>query len=143
MEKPKIKIIIAGSRKFSDFTTMTNIIDHILNLYVYRRGFYENGIEIICGMAKGADLLGKQYAEQNGYDVKCFPANWDLYGKSAGFIRNKQMAEYASSIQGYGALIVFWDGSSKGTKNMIELAKEYNLKTFVYNYVDSTQSYMS
>lgn len=142
MDKPKIKIIVAGSRSFSDISTLTNIIDHVLNLYVYKKGFAKNKIEIVCGMARGADLLGKRYAEVNGYDVKCFPANWDLYGKSAGYLRNKEMAEYAASEKGYGALIAFWNGNSKGTKNMIDLAKEYGLKTFVYNYI-TRESYMT
>lgn len=142
MEKPKIKIIVAGSRTFSDLSTMTNIIDHILNIYVYKKGFVKNTIEIVCGMANGADLLGKQYAEEHGYDVKCFPANWDLYGKSAGYLRNEEMAEYAASEKGYGALIAFWNGNSKGTKNMIDFAKEYGLKTFVYNYI-TRESYMT
>ena len=46
------------------------------------------------------------------------PADWDLDGKSAGFKRNVKMAEYAD------ALVAFWDGESKGTKHMIETAKE-------------------
>ena len=42
------------------------------------------------------------------------PADWDKYGKSAGFIRNKEMVDIAD------AAIIFWDGDSKGTKDTIE-----------------------
>ena len=134
----KIRIIIAGSRTYNDYTTLGNIVDHILRLRLYKKGYKPEDIEIVCGLAKGADSLGEQYAITNGLQVKYFPADWNTYGKSAGYIRNKQMAEYASYRKGYGALIAFWDGKSKGTKHMINLAKEYGLKYFVYNYQSNT-----
>lgn len=42
--------------------------------------------------------------------------------------RNEEMAIYAN------ALVAFWDGKSKGTKNMIEVAKSNHLKVSIYNY---------
>ena len=132
--KPQIKIIIAGTRTFSDYTSLCNIIYTILNKYVYNKGYNKEQIIIVCGKAQGADTLGEKYAKENSIDIKYFPADWDTYGKSAGYIRNKQMAEYASSEKGYGALIAFWDGKSKGTKLMIDLAKQYHLKTFIFDY---------
>ena len=133
-----IRIIIAGSRTYNDYTTLSNLVDHILQLYPYKKGYKPEDIEVVCGLANGADFLGKQYALTNGLQIKYFPADWDGLGKSAGYIRNRQMAEYASYRKGYGALIAFWDGKSKGTKHMINLAKEYGLKYFVYNYQSNT-----
>lgn len=130
----EIKIIIAGSRTYSDYETLKYVIDNILQSNIYNKGFENSNIEIICGKAKGADTLGEQYAKENGMNIKYFPADWNNYGKSAGYIRNKQMALYASYKKGYGALIAFWDGRSKGTKNMIELAKKQGLKIFCYYY---------
>ena len=132
----KIRIIIAGSRTFNNYGVLSNIVDHILRTQLLTRGYKLEEIEIICGLAKGADSLGKMYALSNGLDIKYFPADWQHLGKSAGCIRNRQMAEYASYKKGYGALIAFWDGESKGTKNMIDTAKEYGLKTYVYNYIN-------
>ena len=60
--------------------------------------------------------------------VVYFPADWDLEGKSAGFKRNVKMAEYAD------ALVAFWDGESKGTKHMIEIAKEKGLDIRIKRY---------
>ena len=85
-------------------------------------------IEIVSGTANGADKLGEKFAKENGYPIKQFPADWDKNGKGAGYIRNAQMAEYAD------ALIVFWDGKSKGTKHMIDLAKRANLKLKISYY---------
>ena len=63
--------------------------------------------------------------------VAYFPADWDKYGKAAGFIRNEQMAQNAD------ALVVFWDGKSRGTKNMIELAAKYKLKVRIKKYIEA------
>lgn len=61
-------------------------------------------------------------------------ANWDLYGKSAGYRRNEDMAKYAKEDTNIGVLIAFWDRVSKGTKHMIDLANKYRLRVFVVNY---------
>lgn len=58
--------------------------------------------------------------------MKVFPADWNKYGKKAGPIRNKKMANYAE------ALLAIWDGKSCGTKNMIQQAKENNLRIYVH-----------
>lgn len=134
----EIKVIIAGSRTYKDYTTLSDIVDYIFRQYLYKKGFKQENIEIVCGKAKGADTIGETYAKNNNFQIRYFPADWDKFGKSAGYIRNKQMAEYASYRKGYGALIAFWDGKSKGTMHMINLAKEYGLKVFVYNYENHT-----
>ena len=81
--------------------------------------------EVVCGMAKGADLLGKRWAESKRIPVKEFPADWNRYGRSAGPIRNAQMRDYAD------ALIVFiWDGS-RGSANMLKQMGDAGKPCFV------------
>jgi len=87
-------------------------------------GFIIN--EVVSGGAKGADYLGEEYAKRNKIDLTIFPAKWDDFGRSAGYIRNSEMADYAD------ALIALWDGVSKGTKHMIDLAKSKSLKVYIY-----------
>jgi YspA, cpYpsA-related SLOG family len=115
-----MKVIIAGSRNFNNYELLKEKCDKILS--------EQKDVEIVCGMAKGADLLGKQYQEEKGYQLKEFPAEWDKFGKSAGYIRNEEMAKYSDS------LIAFWDGKSKGTKHMIDLAEKYKLKIRIIKY---------
>lgn len=111
-----MKVIIAGSRTAS----YASIIEAV------RSSGIEGDIsEVVCGMAKGADLHGKTYAEGQGLPVKEFPANWAKHGRAAGPIRNRQMAEYAD------ALIAVWHNNSPGTKNMIDEAKARGLQVFV------------
>lgn len=81
------KLIIAGGRDFNNYDGMSKCLDRLL------KNINDN-IEIVCGMARGADRLGERYAKEHGYKVIYMPADWDLYGKSAGFKRNVQMAEY-------------------------------------------------
>ena len=82
--------------------------------------------EVISGTARGADRFGEEIAEELGIPVRRFPASWNKYGKSAGHIRNIEMAQNAD------ALVAVWDGKSVGTKDMIRIAKMNGLKVFVY-----------
>ena len=117
------RVIIAGSRKFNDyqklFETLDNIGIHMINSI--------DPVEIISGHAPGADTLGERFADAYGYPLKIFPADWDKYGKAAGPIRNEQMAKYAAEAD-RGMLIAFPISESKGTRNMIKLAKQYGLE---------------
>lgn len=117
------RVIIAGSRKFNDYDKLLNAVNdcgiHLINSV--------DPVEIVSGHASGADSLGEKMAKAYKYPLKIFPAEWDTYGKSAGVIRNKQMAQYASEAD-RGILIAFPIGESRGTRNMIELAKRYGLE---------------
>ena len=115
-----MKVIIAGSRNFNDYNLLKKSCDNLLTQFT--------NIEIVSGTARGADKLGERYAREKGYDIKQFPANWDKHGKSAGYIRNDEMAQYADM------LIAFWDGTSKGTKHMIDLANKRGIKVEIVNY---------
>lgn len=117
----ELRVIIAGGRDFNDYNLLEHNVNDILKIY-------DNKIRIISGTAKGADQLGEKFAKDNHYELSRFPANWDLYGKSAGYRRNAEMAKFAVENGNIGILITFWNGKSRGTKHMIDLAKRYNLK---------------
>ena len=119
-----IKVIIAGTRDFNDYAFLKKNVDYFL------QGINPNNekIEIVSGNARGADKLGEKYAKDNNISLMCFPADWNKYGKSAGYIRNEQMAKEAN------ALIAFWDGKSKGTKHMIDIARSKGLLIRVIKY---------
>ena len=124
-----MKIVIAGSRTITDM----KVLIKVLSLCGYKITEQD---EIVSGGARGVDTLGEIYAKQAGIKVTIFKPDWDKYGKVAGLMRNKEMAKYASEHYGYGALIAFWDGKSRGTDNMINNAIASELKVFVYNYTE-------
>ncbi len=106
-----MRVIIAGSRSITDFQLIETYIND-LHLPI---------TEIISGTANGVDKLGEQYAKKYDIPIKHYPANWTLYGKSAGYKRNVEMANNADH------LICIWDGVSKGTKHMLDIVKQKGL----------------
>ncbi len=109
-----MKTIIAGSRDITDYK------------WIERMSSVFNITEVVSGRCRGVDMLGEEYAKKNNIPIKPFPADWEKYGNRAGFIRNAEMADYGE------ALLAFWDGKSKGTKNMIDNALKKNLFVSVF-----------
>ena len=108
-------IVIAGCRNYNNYDEAKKYIDFCLSNIRN-----EHHIIIVSGCASGADAIGERYANENGFKVEKYPADWKNLGRSAGPKRNKQMAEISDYV------ICFWDGKSKGTRSMIEYAEEYN-----------------
>lgn len=102
-----MNVIIAGSR---DITLSPIIMD----FFVQRSGITVDSV--ICGMARGMDLSGRLWAVHKNIPVIEMPANWDTFGKSAGYRRNQAMADCAD------ALILIWDGESRGSGHMRDIA---------------------
>ena len=111
---------LAGSRSILNYRP----IDRILNDIGYQI------TTVISGTSIGVDRIGERWAEMNGIPVERYPADWEKYGRSAGHIRNDLMASRADM------LIAFWDGRSKGTKSMIDIAMKRGLKTLIFFWED-------
>jgi len=111
-----VKLAVVGSRNFTDY----EFLKKILNSYS------EKITQIISGGAQGADNLAKQYAIKNGIAIKEFIPNWDVYGKSAGYIRNEKFIKAADE------LIAFGDKISRETKHSIDLAEKYGKPVYTY-----------
>lgn len=107
------RVIVAGSRTFLDYPRLESVLDHIL--------IRLHDVEIVSGGARGADSLGERYALSRNLALLRMPADWDRFGKSAGYQRNMMMARYATH------LVAFWDRKSNGTEHMIRTAKECGL----------------
>jgi hypothetical protein len=126
-----MRTIIAGSRDITDYD--------IIKQAVLGSGFEIT--EVVSGCARGVDQMGERWANEHGVPIAKFPANWNdidipgavaktnKYGKKynavAGHWRNAKMAKHAD------ALIAIWDGKSRGTKNMIDLARKRGLQIFI------------
>ena len=111
-----MKTIIAGSRSITDPAVLRDAlakIDYTIT-------------EVISGGAQGADALGEVWAQENNIPVTVYKANWDKYGRSAGMLRNELMASVAN------ACICLWDGVSKGTAHMAEIAEETGIPVLVH-----------
>lgn len=101
-----MKVLICGSRHFNNPELMEDVCKRF---------------KISCvieGEARGADRLARDYAERQGIPVLAFPAQWDLYGKAAGSIRNTEMLRVGKPEM----VIAFRGPNSRGTQNMIDQA---------------------
>lgn len=103
-----MKLIIAGTR---NLWPSYQFVDGAIRLTA---PYADNGpiTEIVCGGAEGVDNEGAHWASHYNVPVKYFRPNWDEYGRAAGPMRNKQMAEYAD------VLLLIWDGESRGSASM-------------------------
>lgn len=106
------RVVVAGCRNFDDYAMLK------AELEAYFLTLEPCELIIVSGCADGADTLGERYADEHGLKTERFPAEWERYGRAAGPKRNMQMAKAADAV------VVFWDGKSRGTKNMIECAKK-------------------
>ena len=106
-----MKVIVAGGRDFTERPEdRAKLGAALLGL---------GATEVVCGMARGADMFGYSVAKEMGLPIAEFPAEWDRFGRRAGMVRNADMASYAD------ALIALPGGS--GTLNMIEEANRRGL----------------
>lgn len=115
---PFNRVIVAGSRTFrdeADYLQLQAKMDELILQYGLPN-------EIVSGGARGPDQFGERYASENQIAVTRFIPDWDRYGKKAGMLRNKDMGDYADT------LVAFWDGRSKGTRQMIEYAYKKGLE---------------
>lgn len=80
---------------------------------------------VISGGARGVDKAAEQWAETRGFPFQEYPANWDRYGKSAGYVRNKVMVESCD------AAIIVWDGKSRGTASTLDLLEDAKTIPFI------------
>lgn len=107
-----VRVLVTGSREWSDPNAARKMIaDRLFDLPV--------DSVVVHGAARGADRFAHQEAQKLGLLVEPHPADWERYGKSAGFRRNAEMVSLGADI-----CLAFWNGKSNGTKHTIELAEK-------------------
>ena len=116
----KISLAIVGSRSFNDYKLLCGVLKILQKKYDITR--------IVSGGAQGADSLGEKYGKENNIETLIFRAEWDKYGKAAGFIRNKTIVDNCDVV------LALWDGKSKGTQHTINIAKEKNKKVYIKEF---------
>jgi len=115
-----VRILVCGSRGFDVYRI---VVDAMENVIVATKGDV-----IVEGCARGADRLGELYALNAGLILEHHPADWEKYGRRAGFLRNVEMVE-----SGIAVVAAFWDGTSKGTKHTIAQATARGIPVEVFS----------
>lgn len=109
--------LVAGSRTFGDYERLRQTLDYILQ--------YQNRIVIVSGGAEGTDTMAERYADERHLPCIVMRADWEKYGKKAGYLRNEAMHRFLAKQKKRG-VVLFWDGQSRGTQHSFTLAKIYN-----------------
>lgn len=107
---------VIGGRTFNDYELLKSELDKL------------QIDKIVSGGAKGADTLAERYAKEHSIPLEVFNADWDKFGKSAGYIRNEQVMTVATNV------VAFWDGISKGTAHTIRIAKKQSKPVIIVDY---------
>lgn len=118
-----VKLIIAGGRDFTNEYLMRDRLQALEDM-----GKFSTGVELVCGMARGADMTGHRIFQSAGLPINKFPADWERFGKGAGYVCNVQMGHFADMA------LIFWDTKSKGTQHMISVMETLGKPAFVVNY---------
>lgn len=116
-------LIVAGGRDFTDEQLLAAELEKLANTEL--KAF---AVNIVTGMARGADRLGYLYALEHGVMHHKFYADWDRLGRRAGIVRNEEMGRFADG------LLAFWDQKSTGTKHMIEFMRAQQKPVRVIHY---------
>jgi hypothetical protein len=113
-----LKILVCGCRHYSNYSSIYSVLES-----------FGADVTIISGACRGADKLAVEVAQKLGLSFREYPANWSLYGKKAGPIRNQQMLDMESP----DLVIAFHPDieSSKGTKDMIRRAEYRGIQTII------------
>lgn len=126
-------ILVAGSRNYNDFNEFSKVMDCVLSYHVKEH----HPIVIVSGGAKGADFLAERYADMRGYAKHIIPAEWKMYNKRAGYIRNNQMHDYIRQQKDMPrGCICFWSTVEKsaGTRQNFSLCKKFDTPLKVFDY---------
>lgn len=113
-----MRLLVCGGRDFSDIGALRQAMNAAVG--------HEKDVVVIHGGARGADTLAGRIANEARVPVEIFPANWELHGKRAGFVRNRQML-----VEGKPDLVLAAPGG-RGTAMMVKIAREAGVRVIEF-----------
>jgi uncharacterized protein YbbK (DUF523 family) len=115
-----VRILITGSQLWTD-------VDRIRTLFTHLR-FNPDVVTMVSGHCpRGADRMCEDVAAELGWAIERHPANWELYGKRAGYIRNAEMVRLGADI-----CLAFIKNESPGSTNTAMLARTAGIQTYIF-----------
>lgn len=116
------RVIVCGGCHYNDYEVFKNQLDQVLAEY--------ESVTQVSGHAKGVDTMAERFTSEKKIPIKVFLAEWTKYGKVAGPIRNTAILKYA--LEQNAVVAAFWNGTSRGTGNMMKQAKNAGVKCHVF-----------
>lgn len=120
-----LRLLITGSRSWDN-------INYIRSIFTLISDEFGDDITLVSGACpQGADRLGEIVAAELGWGIELYPADWNTYGKRAGFVRNSQMIDTEPDI-----VVGFVRNGSKGASMTVNLGKKKGFPVTVHNWTD-------
>lgn len=114
-----MRILITGSRTWESYSRIEEALDHWVERYV---------LTVIHGACpRGADAYAALWCRRNSVAEEAHPADWQAFGKRAGFIRNAEMVN-----SGIDLCLAFIANNSKGASHTAALAEKHGITTVRY-----------
>ena len=123
-----INIAVVGSRTYKDYKEFKGLLSQKLFMICDRDEDHLNKVRIISGGAIGVDSMAESFAKEHNIATTVYKANWETFGRSAGYIRNNDIM-HASEV-----CIAFWDGESRGTLHTIGLFRKFEKDVHIINF---------
>jgi hypothetical protein len=117
MEDNQNTVLVCGGRLYNDKAFLFSCLD----AYCAAVGGFSR---VVHGGAKGADFLAGEWAKTRGIPERVYKADWNRYGRRAGFVRNSKMLEAE-----HPDIVIAFPGGS-GTKMMVRIAKDKGIAVY-------------
>lgn len=119
-----MRLLVCGDRNWTDYELLQTVLDDFADVHDWK-------LTLIHGAARGADSMADRWAEDCGFPIERYPADWDHHGKRAGPIRNAVML-----ATGVDVVIAFHDDlvNSRGTKHMVTIARRAGVRVITISH---------
>jgi hypothetical protein len=115
-----VRVLICGSRGWTAIEPIRVVLEG-----------YGRGTTLIHGASRGADNIAVGIAKSRGFEIYSFPADWKGKGRAAGPIRNREMLTANPEVVWAFKINFDWSLKTGGTENMVKIAKEAGIPTYV------------
>lgn len=113
------RLLITGSRTWDKPDVIKKLLVKVYNEVKDRDPI------LVHGTARGADEMSSKIWLELGGAVEAHPADWDKYGRQAGFVRNQQMVDLGANL-----CIAFIKDNSRGASMTARIAEKAGIKTW-------------
>ena len=119
----EVRVVVMGSHDWTKYSSISMVLDHYMSQFPLSRK-----IVFVSGTCPGVDMLGEQYAYEHDIGIVEFPLEKKKYGNAAVKIRNQNIVDYITADNSHAVLFAFWNGKSKGTKDMLRRARKSGIE---------------